>query len=174
MQLKAPTFPLTFLLTGEHGGYSSLPKAKSWRNTYSSQQRCQIPVPLPSWRLGKYLAVEDGWLLRAPSASWFSLPVVDPTVLHKREKTKLFSEPQHLLLHHSTILQLWESQKIISLLPPLKGQPANGGWWSDRIYQQNLHPALRSKETEQRYLQHSTNSAGSPRPYHKCIQLCLN
>lgn len=97
MQLKALPFPLTLPHTGKtYWLQQSLPKVERLKNSYSSRQHCQILVHLPSWRLGTYLAVEAGWLLRAPSASWFSLPIVDPTALHNKEKIKQFERAKAL------------------------------------------------------------------------------
>lgn len=114
MQLKAITFPLMLPKPGKtYWLQQSLPKVERLKNSYSSRQRCQILVRLPFWRAGKYLAAVAGWLLGVPSASWSSLPIVDPTVLHNKEKIKqLFSKPKHWWFN-STGPLLWATLLVV-------------------------------------------------------------
>lgn len=80
--------------------YKSLRKGERLKGSYSSPQRCQSPVPPPSWTWGRCLAGAACWQSGAPSASWSSLPSADPTGLHnKREIKESVSKTKHLVLH---------------------------------------------------------------------------
>lgn len=79
--------------------HKSLSKGERLKGSYSSPQRCQSPVPPPSWTWGRCLAGAACWPSRAPSASWSSLPSADPTGLHnKKEIKESVSKPEQLSL----------------------------------------------------------------------------
>lgn len=132
--------------------YKSLSKGIRWKGSYSSPQRCQSPVPPPSWSWGRCLAGAACWLSGAPSASWSSLPSADPTGLQgKKEIKESVIKTKHLFLvkertaqalpsglHHSCSGQshwtkqiptatLWPADQTSPLFYCSKGQPENGG-----------------------------------------------